>query len=213
MSQQLDMGFGWPNPPRMRDRAARTPGVSGLRYYPEFLTRNQQRKTIDRIDSLPWRNDLERRVQHYGWRYDYRARTVSRDMRIGPLPDWLQEMAERLSDETGLFDQVPDQVIVNEYLPGQGIAMHIDRQCFGPAVGTVSLGDNWRMDLRPAGNKAGKPEYVLLEVGSALIMTGNARSRWLHGIAKRKREWTGKNWRPRQRRISLTFRTVPKPSR
>ena len=156
-------------------------------YYPEFLTGFQQQETIVRIDSLPWRNDLERRVQHYGWRYDYRARTVSRDMHIGPLPDWLQKMAVRLTDKTGLFDRVPDQVIVNEYLPGQGIALHIDRQCFGPAVATVSLGDTWRMELRPAANEAGKPEHVLLEVGSALVMTGSARFRWLHGIAKRKR--------------------------
>ena len=122
-------------------------------------------------------------------------------------------MAERLTDKTGLFDRVPDQVIVNEYLPGQGIALHIDRQCFGPAVATVSLGDTWRMELRPAANEAAKPEHVLLEVGSALVMTGSARFSWLHGIAKRKRERIGENWRPRQRRISLTFRTVPQPSR
>lgn len=209
MSHQLDMGFAWPSTRGMRDHAERIPDVSGLWYYPEFLTGFQQQKTIDRIDSLPWRNDLERRVQHYGWRYDYRARTVSRDMHIGPLPDWLQKMAEQLTDKTGRFDRVPDQVIVNEYLPGQGIALHIDRKCFGPAVATVSLGDTWRMELRPAANEAGKPEHVLLEVGSALVMTGSARFSWLHGIAKRKRERIGENWRPRQRRISLTFRTVP----
>ncbi len=213
MSHQLDMGLEWPVAQGMRDRAERIPDVSGLWYYPDFLTGDQQQQAIDRIDSLPWRNDLERRVQQYGWRYDYRARTVSRDMHIGPLPVWLQEMAERLTDTTGQFECVPDQVIVNEYLPGQGIAMHVDRQCFGPAVATVSLGDTWRMNLRPTANEAGKPEYVLLEVGSALVMTGSARFRWLHGIAKRKRERIGQNWRPRQRRISLTFRTVPQPSR
>jgi alkylated DNA repair dioxygenase AlkB len=208
MSHQLALGLGQPTPRRACDDAAGIPDVPGLHYFPGFLTSSQQSEATDRIDKAPWRDDLERRVQHYGWRYDYRARTVSRDMHIGPLPDWLQEMAERLFVETGLFDRLPDQAIVNEYLAGQGIAMHIDRQCFGPAVATISLGDAWRMDLLPVNGKAGRSDHILLEVGSALVMTGSARSRWLHGIAKRKREREGENWRPRQRRISLTFRTV-----
>ena len=33
-----------------------------------------------------------------------------------------------------------EQAIVNEYEPGQGIAPHVDRDCFGPVVATVSLG-------------------------------------------------------------------------
>lgn len=169
----------------------------------------RQREIMDRVDSAAWRGDLERRVQHYGWRYDYRARTVDADMRIGPLPGWLLEVALRLyRHETRPFDRIPDQAIVNEYLPGQGIAMHVDRQCFGPAVATISLGDAWRMDLRPTRSVDAEPAQILLEPGSALIMTGEARSRWLHGIAKRKRERTDGGGRPRNRRISLTFRTV-----
>ena len=208
MSEQLDMGFGQPNLHEVKRNSEQIPEVPGLHYFPGFLTSNQQREAVGHIDNSPWRDDLERRVQHYGWRYDYHARTVSRDMHIGPLPDWLQEMARRLSVETELFDHVPNQVIVNEYQAGQGIAMHVDRQCFGPAVATISLGDAWRMDLKPAKDAGGKPEHILLEVGSAMVMTGSARSRWLHGIAKRKREREGESWRPRQRRISLTFRTV-----
>ena len=66
------------------------------------------------------------RVQHYGWRYDYRARAITPDMHIGALPDWLAKLAQRLYDETDLFYRVPEQVIVNEYQAGQGIATHID---------------------------------------------------------------------------------------
>ena len=40
-------------------------------------------------------------------------------------------------------------------------------------------------------------------------MTGTARSNWLHGIAKRKTDRVGGFLRERQRRVSLTFRTVP----
>ena len=208
MSEQLNMALGQPNLHEIKGDSEQIPDVPGLRYFPGFLTSSQQQEAIDHIDDSSWLADLERRVQHYGWRYDYRARTVSRDMHIGPLPNWLQEMADRLFIETKLFDRIPNQVIVNEYQAGQGIAMHIDRQCFGPAVATISLGDAWRMDLKPANDEAGNSEHILLEVGSALIMTGIARSGWLHGIAKRRREREGEKWRPRQRRISLTFRTV-----
>ena len=40
-----------------------------------------------------------------------------------------------------------EQAIVNEYEPGQGIAPHIDRDCFGPVVATVSLGSAVNMDF------------------------------------------------------------------
>ena len=102
--------------------------VSGLKFVAEFLTPKQQDYCVQQVDAAvdQWRNDLSRRVQHYGWRYDYKARAITPDMHIGALPDWLGDLAQRLYDETGLFDRVPEQVIVNEYLPGQGIATHID---------------------------------------------------------------------------------------
>jgi hypothetical protein len=31
---------------------------------------------FETLDGAPWRSDLKRRVQHYGWRYGYRARQV-----------------------------------------------------------------------------------------------------------------------------------------
>lgn len=208
---QLDLDGGASGPRRPQELSNETnavPIVPGLKYIPRFLSGEEQEVAMRHIDDQPWRSDIERRVQHYGWRYDYRVRTVDRDMHIGTLPQWLQEIAERLYAKTHLFDRVPDQAIVNEYFPGQGIAMHADRQCFGPTVATVSLGDAWRMDLQPAGGKADTRVDILLKEGSALLMTQDARWRWFHGIAKRKKERTERGWRPRKRRVSLTFRTV-----
>ena len=210
MSAQLDFDFGGAADTLHLPESdtAAVPDIPGLKYLPQFLAIDEQTAAVRHIDQHPWRSDLERRVQHYGWRYDYLARTVDQDMRIGPLPAWLQAIAQRLYDETGLFDRVPDQAIVNEYFPGQGIAMHADRQCFGATVATVSLGDAWRMDLRPAGGKADTRVDILLEQGSALLMTEDARWRWFHGIAKRLKERTDGVSRMRKRRLSLTFRTV-----
>ncbi len=185
-------------------------GIRGSRYYPAFLDSGEQERAMDHINQAPWLEDLERRVQHYGWRYDYRARAITSDLRLGPLPQWLVDIAAKLHSVTGLFDRTPDQAIVNEYEPGQGIAMHVDRQCFGPAVATISLGDEWQMDMKPvSGGTRENTVHIPLAPGSALVITGDARYRWMHGIAKRKRERDGAGWRPRKRRVSLTFRTVP----
>ena len=186
-------------------------GIHGLYYYNGFLDMPAQRALIDCIDAEPWRTDLDRRVQHYGWRYDYRTRSVTADMDLGPLPDWVQEMAVRLHTETKLFDRVPDQAIVNEYQPGQGIALHADRQCFGDTVATLSLGDDWEMRLRPVGAQAQDDRRIMLARGSVLILTGDSRSRWMHGIDKRRTEKSAVGQRERRRRLSLTFRTMLAP--
>lgn len=80
---------------------------------------------LGKINDQSWLEDIKRRVQHYGNHYDYKVRRVTGDAYLGPLPDWLAAFANRLWQE-GLFDEKPDQVTVNEYLPGQGIAEPVD---------------------------------------------------------------------------------------
>ena len=183
--------------------------VLGLHFLPLFLTPEQEADCVSRIDAAEgeWRNDLSRRVLHYGRRYDYKARAITPDMHIGALPDWLADIARRLYEESGLFDRVPEQVIVNEYEPGQGIATHIDHPGFGPTVCTISLLDDWEMDFSE--NWKDKSP-ALMQRRSCVLLTGDSRSVWQHGIAPRKREYSlaGKLERRRSRRLSLTFRTV-----
>lgn len=181
--------------------------VPGLKFVERLLTPEQQAHCVQRIDAAEseWRNDLSRRVQHYGWRYDYKARAITPDMHIGALPEWLAQVAQKLYDETNLFDRVPEQVIVNEYLPGQGIATHIDHPGFGPTVCMVSLLDDWEMDFSE--NWKDKSP-ALLQKGSCVLLTGPSRDIWQHGIAPRKSELLENGRRPRQRRLSMTFRTV-----
>ena len=181
--------------------------VPGLHFVEGFLTPAEQAYCVQRIDAAEgeWRNDLSRRVQHYGWRYDYKARAITLDMHLGALPDWLAQVAQKLYDETDLFDRVPEQVIINEYLPGQGIATHIDHPGFGPTVCTISLLDDWEMDFSE--NWKDKTP-ALLQKGSCVLLTGPARDTWQHGIAPRKSEPLDSGRRPRKRRLSLTFRTV-----
>ena len=194
------------------DGVRQQPEIPGSYYLSSFLTPTEEAEFIRRIDESEeaWLTGLSRRVQQYGWRYDYSERTIVSDMRIGPLPDWLQTLAQRLY-ETGFFDRPPEQVIVNEYEPGQGIAMHTDHPGFGPAVAMVSLGDEWQMDFSRSGEETEAKSHLMLGRGSALILTGEARTTWRHGIAKRKTEGPGRK-RDRQRRLSLTFRTINQPT-
>ena len=173
---------------------------------PGFLTPARQAALLERIDAHPWRDDLRRRVQHHGWVYDYRARRVAPADRIGPLPGWLAREAASLVPAAG-FDAVPDQAIVNEYEPGQGIAAHVDCEpCFGDTVASLSLGGFCVMTLRERGG-GGRCDLPL-EPGSLLVLKGAARYAWTHEIAARRSDVVDGTRRSRERRVSVTFRTV-----
>ena len=146
-------------------------------------------------------------MQHYGYKYDYKARKVNRDMRIGDLPEWLKRLSQKLHND-GYMENVPDQVIVNEYLPGQGIAGHIDCEpCFRDTIVSLSLGSGCVMDFTNKDDKTIKIP-VWLAPRSLVVLSDEARYNWLHGIAARKTDmWKGQKIE-RKRRVSLTFRNV-----
>jgi alkylated DNA repair dioxygenase AlkB len=170
------------------------------------LTAEEEVGLIGRIDASLWRSDLKRRVQHYGYRYDYRARVARESDFLGPLPSWLDLVLDRLCAK-GVFIQRPDQVIVNEYLPGQGISAHVDCEpCFGDCIASVSLLGGCMMDFARLGTSQTCPIY--LEPRSLVVLRGAARKGWTHAIAARKSDpMTGTSVR-RTRRVSLTFRTM-----
>jgi alkylated DNA repair dioxygenase AlkB len=180
--------------------------LRGLRYIPNYLSNIEQDELLQSINTQPWLVDLKRRVQHYGYRYDYRRSQIDTQTYLGQLPVWLTPLAERVHRD-GLIDQVPDQVIINEYEPGQGIAAHVDSlKSFGGSVLSVSLGSPCVMIFAHPSTKEQVP--LLLEPGSLLVMQGEARSLWKHGIPARKQDvYQGQIIR-RERRISATFRKV-----
>lgn len=180
--------------------------ISGLTYLPQFVSPAQQAALISAVDAEPWLGDLKRRVQHYGYKYDYRARRVEPSMYLGTLPEWAQVLAKRFSAE-GYMAERADQMIVNEYLPGQGIARHVDCvPCFADTILSLSLGSACEMQFAHVKTKQRKS--LLLEPGSLLVMQGEARHRWQHGIPARLSDVVDGVRQPRSRRISLTFRRV-----
>ena len=191
-----------PDPP-VRAVRPEPAGVPGLKYVPDFISEREEKDLVAKIDEAGWSTELQRRVQHYGWRYDYKARQIDASMRIGPLPDWAVRLARRLVSNR-LLTELPDQVIVNEYDGAQGISRHVDSENFADGIATISLLESWEMVFRER-KKRGRRVTQRLDRRSAAIMTGDARYHWTHEIPKRKHE-PGRV--ERRRRISLTFRKV-----
>lgn len=180
--------------------------IDGLRYQADYVSVEAEKSLLETIDAQIWQNPFQRRVQHYGYVYDYRRRTIDESMHLGALPDWLQKLAERLHHD-GWMDVVPDQVIINEYMPGQGIAPHIDCEpCFGDTILSLSLGSSYVMDFEHV--TSGNVVSRLLEARSLLGLEGEARYDWKHGIVGRKSDRIGEQIFERGRRVSLTFRKV-----
>ena len=175
--------------------AADVPPVTGLRYLPEYVTEADAQALRDAIDSLPWNTEWRRRRQPYGAGYGSGGTAP-------PIPDWGRRLADRLFAD-GVTDVPFDQMLVNEYLPGQGISPHRDYEPFGRTVVSLSLLSPCVMDFRhpPRGRKE-------LLLRSLLVLSDEACYVWEHGIAARKKDaWHGLTVE-RGRRLSVTFRYV-----
>ncbi len=210
-----------PNTPEKPAKAAKVYSedgttVPGLKYVPGFLNETEEVEITRMIDAdqTKWSKVLKRRVQHYGWRYDYKAGQIDRRAHIGPLPDWATKIARRLVDQ-GLVPEEPDQLIVNEYQGKQSIAKHVDSMAsFNDHIAMVSLLESWEMVFR----KGQERRPIRLERGSAAVMSGPSRTQWTHEIPARQNEPgplmpDGKREKvPRVRRLSLTFRRVARDS-
>jgi alkylated DNA repair dioxygenase AlkB len=180
--------------------------IRGLTYIPKYIDSVEVNKFIESINSEPWLSDIKRRVQHYGYKYDYKARSIDYSMFIGKLPTWSIQIAKRLFEE-GHIKEIPDQLIINEYKPGQGIANHVDCEpCFGDTVISISLGSSCVMDFNNIQTR--QKVEVMLESGSLVVLRDDARYKWTHGIAQRKTDNFKGIKTERRLRISMTFRKV-----
>jgi alkylated DNA repair dioxygenase AlkB len=175
------------------------PDIPGLSYRPNYITELVESELVSAIDSEPWDTSWKRRRQLYGRSYGAAA-TPRR-----PIPCWAISILNRLQQE-GISNRPFDQMLVNEYLPGQGIALHRDYMPFDRTVVSISLLAPCVMDFRLSDDV--RRESILLEPRSILVLTDEARYRWQHGIASRRNDrWQGFVI-PRARRLSVTFRLL-----
>ena len=198
---------------RPKEASPTTDNIRGLRIVRNFITAAEEKALLEQIDHSTWNRELARRTQHYGQRYSYADRQL---YLAPPLPEWLSPVLERIHEKVDEFPRTAAaatmQVIVNEYEPGQGIADHTDHVgLFGPTVVSLSLSSATTMDFGTKG-RADKIS-VRLQPRDLLVLTGDARYRWTHGIRPRivdTVETSGGERRRlrRGRRVSITFRTI-----
>jgi alkylated DNA repair dioxygenase AlkB len=180
--------------------------IVGMQYFPNFIGEEEEQELIRIIDSNEWSNDLKRRTQHYGYKYDYTKKRIDESMYVGLIPAWMASFGTRMVG-LGLFHKKPDQVIINEYRPGQGISRHVDCvECFGPTIASLSLGSTCAMEFEHL--KSAKKGSTILGPRSLLVLSDEARYDWMHSIPARLEDPFGEESLKRTRRISLTFRTV-----
>lgn len=181
--------------------------INGLQFVEDFITDIEHKELLNSINKCVWLSDLKRRVQHYGYKYDYRKRSLDYSMYLGEIPQWLTLIAKKIVDK-GYMSTLPDQVIINEYRPGQGIADHIDCEpCFEDTIVSLSLGSTCIMEFKDKIDRKLKHE-VLLKPKSLVVIAGDARYSWTHGIPAREKDKWQNEVLIRATRVSLTFRKV-----
>ena len=179
---------------------------AGIVYSPDIVTAEEEDAIRLRLDADRWSNTLKRRVQHFGYVYDYKARSVTADAYLGRLPEWLERLAQGLVSQ-GYFTELPDQVIANEYMPGQGISAHVDCvPCFNDTIVSISLLSQCEMVFRDRSSSTAVA--LMLQRRSAVLLKGPGRYDWTHEIPAHKSDLVGGARMMRDRRISLTFRKV-----
>ncbi len=179
--------------------------IAGLRYIPNYLSAHEQDDLIHVIDEQPWLQGARSRIQQYGYSVEAPRRRMP-ELYLGPLPEWLLPLAARICRDR-LIDALPDQVIVSEFQPGQGMAAHIDcRACSGDGMAAISLGGPCVMVF--SHTQTHEEFRVLLAPGSLLCLRGDARRFWKHGFRARKFDEFDGHTFPRERRVDVTFRDI-----
>ena len=214
-AEQRDAVTGWAID-RIDDIAmARRAGelVPGLDYMPGIISPDEEQQLLRWIDAMPWSSHWQRRTQFYGRRYlpsDVEARAqnetqarLDESFAAEHLPWWSMWLRERLVN-LEVFDRLPNQMGINEYLPGQGIAPHVDYE--SGTVVSITLSTGCVMDFTEIDGPGSASTW--LAPRSMVIMKGAARHLWKHGISRRKRDIVGGMPIQRGRRVSVTFRYI-----
>ncbi|XP_061351739.1 alkylated DNA repair protein ALKBH6 homolog [Gastrolobium bilobum] len=174
-------------------------------YVPDFITDSDQSFLLKNIYGAPtskWKLLKNRRLQNWGG--------VVHEKGLLPqtLPPWLTSLSQRICEESGLFPSAINHVLINEYLPNQGIMPHQDGPAYFPVVAILSLESPVVMDFTPHARLKLDPQHVTdrdsdegaFEIGedkwlddhhpfsvllmprSLLIFKDKAYSDYLHGI-------------------------------
>ena len=178
--------------------------LPGMLLYPDFIDEAMEAKLLEEIDSKTWIVDYDRRLQYYGYRNELEAPYDLVRFPV-PMPPLMYALSQKIVGDHVLANQ-PDQVIINEYVPGKGIKPHKDRNYFENQICGVNLGSGCMMRFI----KGYGLETVDIKIPrrSLYVMQDEARYKWKHAIPPRKKDKVDENVLHRERRVSITYRKV-----
>lgn len=202
MVEQLDM-FG---------QEGKTPGLPEniLKYFPELFSKKESSAFLDKfITTIEWE---QRVVTMYGkkvatprltaWYGEHGKNYAYSGNRFNPLP-WTKELLEIKKRIEPLAGVTFNSVLLNYYRHGHdSVAWHSDNETelgTQPVIGSVSLGQVRRFDIRQKNNHQQKYS-IRPESGSLLLMTGDLQQNWEHRIPKSQSVMGA--------RVNLTFRII-----
>jgi alkylated DNA repair protein alkB family protein 8 len=157
----------------------------------------------------------DRTVVHFGKIFDYTTKTMR--LGCGPFPGCALEMIERYrnimndfksnTSDSVVFEDM-DQLTVNCYEPGSGIAPHVDTHTsIGETILLFSFGSDVIMEFTTSSEESTRDVVeVLIPSRSMVIMTGDSRYGWTHGIRSRTFDVVNGEMKHRKARVSFTFR-------
>jgi len=175
-------------------------GVPGLIYIPDFMDDSELRQIQEYITGINFEqitnSQNSRRVAQYGYTYSYDRSGIKA---AEPIPLILGNLvsSSKINDtvKSNILSYEFDQLIINEYTPGQQIAYHTDHiSQFDDIIACITIGQT--VPIMFKNNEQTKKLNVT--PGSLYIMTGDARYKWKHHLRN-----NGKT-----NRYSLTFRKV-----
>ena len=201
-------------------------------YVPNFITEEEESEIKKHVNNAPlpkWTQLSHRRLQNWG------GIPHPKGMIGEAIPRWLQKYVDKISS-LDVFEKgkLPNHILINEYLPGQGIMAHTDGPLFHPIVTTINCGSHTLLDFYKRLDNSQPQELklefsFLLERRSLLILQGDLYHNYLHSIAERDTdvisrsmiknlaicggEFSEGETLKRDIRLSLTIRHVPKTSK
>ena len=174
----------------------------GLILYRNFLSNSMENELLNEIDSQKWFFDYYIRLKYYVYRNELEKPYDLVEFPV-PMPPLIKQLSQEIVNRHILITQ-PDQVIINEYLPGQGIRPHKDRNYFENQICGINLGSGCIMRFIKGA------DVVDIEVPrrSLYVMQDEVRYKWKHAIPPRKKDIIDGNIQHRERRWSITYRKV-----
>lgn len=183
----------------------------GLIYIRDFITKDEEKSLLEFINNQVWNKSLKRYTQHYGYEYNYKYKGLKKAQDI---PEEFVGIVQKVQK---YFNDEVEQIIVNRYLPGEGIGKHTDDvRRFGDTVASLSLCSPIVMNFESCSTKHKFDKD--LEARSLLVLNDVYRYGYTHEIKSRLYDNIGGEKgekgedvnRKRTYRISITFRSIKK---